>query len=232
MRLQIALVAAAAMLVFTSASAPAGDVKVGDIVRFWDREGSSAGGEFGVTNLTTPSNPEFRTFCLERNEYIDFNAAGFKVASIATYATAGGVAGSSGGQDPLDPRTAYLYTQFRAGTLSNYNYVANSAARIASANELQEAFWAIEESQPANGQAATWVTEAALAIANNQWTGLGNVRVMNIVWATTRSGFTAGTNAQSQLMLVPTPQAAAAGLSLLAVIGVARVVKRRREQLD
>jgi len=53
-------------------------ISVGDVVRFTDREGTSSGGEFGVRKLDPITGTWlelFRTFCLERNEYIAFNTS-------------------------------------------------------------------------------------------------------------------------------------------------------------
>ena len=65
----------------------------------------------------------FITFCLQRTEYIDF-VNEFNVDSISTYAVFDPPAngGDAAGKDELSAQTAFLYTQFRAGTLTGYNY--------------------------------------------------------------------------------------------------------------
>ncbi len=50
------------------------------------------------------------------------------------------------GGDPLDPRTAYLYTKFVSGTLAGYDYTP-STGRIFSAKALQDVIWYIEDEQ-------------------------------------------------------------------------------------
>lgn len=228
----LSIAATAAAVVALSGAAFAGsDLNVGDRIRFIDQPGSP-GGEFGVakTNGTTQLGSElFRTFCVQRNEFLDFSVAGFFVQNISTSSV---VAGAS----VLTPETAFLYTQFRQGALPGYD---GSAAK---ANDLQAAIWYWEgESGGSNNAYAKYAKDAVDADSTvtsgntfgdgNQWVGMGigNVRIANLVWATTRSGFQAGSDAQDVLVLVPTPEAAGAGLSLLAALGVVGYVKRRRQ---
>lgn len=66
---------------------------------------------------------DFQSFCLERSESIA-NGATYQF-SIDAAATRGGLGGqnpSGSGQDPIGKATAYLYRNFRMGTLSNYAY--------------------------------------------------------------------------------------------------------------
>ena len=59
-------------------------------------------------------------------------------------------------------------------------YVAG-AGRIASAEALQNAIWWIEGEGGSNaGQAGLWITEAQDAIDLGDWSGIGNVRVLNM----------------------------------------------------
>jgi hypothetical protein len=137
----------------------------------------------------------------------------------------GDVAGSAS-FDPISYKTAYLYTQFSAGTLSNYDY-SNATLREADANALQNAFWYLENEQPAtytlSGQALAWVNEATAA----NWTNIGNVRVLNLY---KDQAFTQ--IAQDQLYMtapVPEPETYAmmlAGLGLIGFFG-----NRRRRKL-
>lgn len=192
--------------------ANAGDnVNVGDLLKFTDSYGSTNGGEFIVTNSTTGS--EWISFCLERDEYISFGLS-YKVNDISSFAIAGGV--NTDSNDQLDYRTAYLYTKFRAGTLSNYDY-GTGELRVNSANSLQNAIWYIEQeiSTGLDTQANNWVQEATEA----GWTNWGNVQVINIVDSNNK-------NCQSQLALVPEPSILALlGLGLCAVPVLTRRLK-------
>ena len=84
---------------------------------------SGTGGEFAVTPngelaaAIGSSNP-FPSFCLEKNEYISMGST--YDALLNTGAVKGGVAGQEPANfDPLDPKTAYLYTRFLDGTLQD-----------------------------------------------------------------------------------------------------------------
>jgi hypothetical protein len=112
--------------------------------------------------------------------------------------------------DNLDPRTAYLYTKFATGVLSNYIY---GAGRNVSAGALQNAIWYIEsEIGPVSGQAATWVVEATNAINVGTWSGIGDVRIL-------QTYTTSAALAQDQLYLVPAPAAIGLGMIGLGLVG-------------
>ncbi|MCG3126972.1 MAG: hypothetical protein CHACPFDD_01828 [Phycisphaerae bacterium] len=201
---------------------------VGDIVRFIDAAGSGPGGEFELDNLSRASVANFRTFCIQRTEYIDYSSHGFRVVGV-THA-------AHPVNDPLSAQAAFLYQSFREGTLAGYNY---GVTRASSADELQEVIWYLEgEIGSVNGQAATWLSMANTAVAaggswyNRYGNGaggydgldyLGNVRVLNLVWATARHGFRIGDAAQDQLTMIPAP-----GAALLGVIGLAIARRFRR----
>jgi len=173
---------------FFTTTSNADPINVGDVIRLYDGPGTTGGGEFKVYKDGVYL---FVTFCLERYEYFSFGQP-LTVAGISPNAINGGV-GSEG--DSLDPRTAYLYTQFRAGTLTGYT------GNEASANALQMAIWYIEgeytETEWINNR-----TDLALtffnAANNSGWTDIGNVRVLNLVNVS-------GGLAQDQLVMVPEP---------------------------
>lgn len=184
------------------------------------------GGEFTATPVTgnagltgLPADlgfDSFQTFCVEENE--NFRPGDLYFYALNTGAIQGGVSGQEpvgSGFDPLDARTAYLYHHFRFGTLAGYDY--SPAGRNASAALLQQAIWYIEgEGGTSNG----FVTLAETAIANGQWFGIGDVRVLNL----SNGEFP---NAQDQLTIVgiPTPGAAAGIVMAGGVLGLRR---RRR----
>ena len=208
-RSRVGMAVAAAFLLsalIPNLAVAAADVMAGDSIVFGDGPGSP-GGEFNIDNLTNGAGTDFITFCLEKNEFLSFGPT-YTVASVTTGAMNGGLGG--GNPDPISFATAWLYTQFRAGTLSGY------LGDAASANALQNAFWYLEnEIGSVSGQALTW---ANLGLANG--TSLGQVRVMNLL----DSG---GNVAQDQLVMIPEPETYA---MLLAGLGLMGFVARRRQR--
>lgn len=216
--------------VFASAALPisiaaADSARVGDVVRLFDREGSAPGGEALVHNLSNAAGFDFRSFCV--------SSAGSTHSSM-TVDRISGSSDATGRQ--LTAQSAYLYSQFRAGTLAGYDYASGSAGRTASANELQEAIWSLEGAHTsADGQAAVWISEANAAVNGGEWdqqwgdgtlTGaydglrrLGDVRVMSLdIEALSLDGVRTPVGVAEQLMLIPSPDAAWLGvLGLLLV---------------
>lgn len=184
---------------------------------------SGSGGEFkatpisgfaGLTGLPSDlSSDSFQTFCLEKTEnFSPGSNLGFIINTAA-------VQGSTGSNDPIDPRTAFLYTKFRQGTLAGYLY---GAGRQGAAGQLQAAIWFLEDEIPAvdvGSLAETLVALANAAVApGGEWdgVGLGDVRALNL----TNS---AGGRAQDQLTLIPAP-------GTLAAIGAGLVLVGRRRR--
>lgn len=169
----------------------------------------------------------FQTFCMERDEFIvtpvditvsttNVDASGNDVGP-GSHAVQGGVNTNNG--DNLDPKTAYLYTQFAQGVLAGYDYTVG-AGRVASADALQKAIWYIEGEVPtlAAGLATTFYNDAV----NAGWNDIGNVRVLNLYAAGYRNNL--GFAKQDMLYLIPAPAAAVLGLLGLGLVGW---VKRR-----
>jgi hypothetical protein len=221
---------------------------------------SGTGGEFRATLVGLPgvveqaagvkvSNPSapvgavvFQTFCMETNEFLTPGTTYY--VQLNTAAINGGAGGSlpngdpiSGGPgDPLDPMTAYLFTRFSDGTLAGlgYNYTLG-AARSASAAALQNAIWYIEQeiSGPLSGLALTFYNDAWNAVhgANPTWSGLGNVRVLNLYADQAMTQ-----RKQDQLALiepsfgnpVPLPSAAWAAATLLMALTLHNLHRRLR----
>ncbi len=205
-------------------------VSAGGTIRLDDSYGSGPGGEFRATVLNGGSG-SFQTFCLEYNEYFSPGET-LRVNGISSSAQNGGVNHGVGGtptSDPLDSRTAFLYTKFRAGTLIGYDYgtstSAEIAARTADANALQNAIWFLEnEITSVSGQAATWVAQAQAAVDSGTWSGLGQVQVLNLY-----RGANFGTRAQDQLYITPVPEPETY-MMLLAGLGLMGFVARRRQR--
>ena len=95
--------------------------------------------------------------------------------------------------------------------------------RSSSADSLQKAIWFIEdEISSVSGQAAIWVTEAGNAISTSAWSGIGQVRILNIYAQGTYG--TTNELKQDQLYLIPVP-----GAFLLGILGLgAAGIKLRR----
>jgi len=211
-------------------------------------QGANGGGEFKVAtfkdnggfDVSVPAQGPgvnifggvFQTFCLERNEHLDFQGQDINW-EYNTAAINGGVGG--GNPDPLDSRTAYLYDLFWHGTLGGYDYTPG-APRRSSATSLQLAIWYLEDELGAdaangvvdihaaynsNAQAQAWVAQAN---ANDPGT-IGNVRVLNL----TRDD-QHGLLHQDVLVLtgVPLPSAALLGLGLMSGVGAFEFIRRRR----
>lgn len=189
-----------------------------------DSYGSTNGGEF----LAVTSDPSaasslgeavnaFETFCVERLEYIRLNTTYYAV--LNTEAVHGG-GGAVNGVDPIDPLTAYLYSQFIRGKLDGYNY-GTGAARVASANAMQNVIWGIEDElgsnwAPGNAREAQFYADALA----NAGSGLGGVGVLNLYKDQEHTR-----HAQDQLVMTPIP---APGAALLGVIGMSVVGAVRR----
>lgn len=212
----------AALVPAVSVAAPF-TIVAGDTLKLYDvpGEGSSNGGAFRVDVQGKGSADDFHTFCLEKNEYFSYGQL-LTVSAINT----GAVNGGAGGQtslnfDPLDGRTAWLYTQYSDGTLAGYTYTD------AGGNALQNAIWFLEgETGSVSGLAQTFVNAANASgwstLVGSTWVTntIGAVRVLNLVQAN-------GTVSQDQLTMIPEPETYA---MLLAGLGLMGFVARRRRQ--
>jgi hypothetical protein len=157
-------VAVAAITGFASSYALAAPTKI----TLGNGYGAGPGGEFNavVTGGTNTANQHssvlngtgasFITFCVEYNETFSYGQTLFVKGAPNTGAIEGGVGkaamyfGDVAGSptfDPISSRTAYLYTQFSKGTLSNYDYTSPSL-RPADADALQQAIWYLENELP------------------------------------------------------------------------------------
>lgn len=153
-------------------------------VTFQDSFGDTGGGEFkatpsnfGFTPVSLGDFDGFETFCVELNEHVRFESEFYVTFSDA--AVNGGVGGQEGSNsDPLDPMTAYLYTEFITGSLTGYDYDNTGVGRVNTADALQYAIWYIEDeiTDLPLGQATIFYNYAVAA----GWTDLGNVLVMNV----------------------------------------------------
>jgi len=211
---------------------------------------SGSGGEFTLynINLTTAGydattkniagGPQsFQTFCVETDEYVMpplhleevyVNTSG----SSGSEAQLGGIDTDVG--DPLDYKTAYLYTRFATGQLTGYAYSGSvgGLTRSQTAAALQRVIWSIEgegggdfTTNPSNirtplnaaqqALATSWVTEAT----NAAWNSIHSVRVLNLY-----SVSSPAVARQDMLYLVPVP-----GAFLLGFLGLGYAGMRLRK---
>lgn len=119
--------------------------------------GPSGGGAFRVTadaaldpmvltggpNVTALNANQFLTFCIERNEFINYGGV-YKV-NIAEAADKGGIGDSDGNSltpDPISLSTAWLFRKFTDGTLNSD--VSGFSYNDQGGNRLQAAIWFLE----------------------------------------------------------------------------------------
>jgi hypothetical protein len=178
----------------------------------------------------------FQTFCVEYNEH--FYPGTTYWASISDRATYGSQYPTG---DPISIGTAWLYSQFAAGTLGqstpspsdNYNYTSGSG-RVASAGLLQQAIWFLEGETGGVDNLYVALARATLHLGNAGLQGDQGgayeygVRALNM-WssATTHNQSTA---IQDQLVVVPEPTTIIAGALLLLPFGVStlRILRKKR----
>lgn len=160
------------LTVGTSAFATPIPINVGDEIILSDGPGpyaSISAGRGGAYNATSPNNlwDNFITFCLEIDEHVNFGGT-FQVGNITTIADRGGQNTNTG--DALSPFTAYLYTQ-----------ALNPAFNPNLLDDVQFAIWHEEEEIDMLSDAnLTFYNKQKTDFAASGWTGLGNVRVINL----------------------------------------------------
>ncbi len=204
------------------------NISAGDYIRFSDGPGASPGGAFNITSYgadSTGSAPNavgsFLSFCVEYNEYMNFTNV-FRIDGVSTSAKNGGVGGAVSGADPLDTRTAWLYTQYienpsALGAVSGWN----AASTVDKGTAMQQAVWFLEQ-EIAVGGLNTLASALVTAANGSGWSDVGRVKILNIKTL-------AGGVAQDQLYITPVPEPeiyAMMGLGL----GLMGFIARRRKQ--
>jgi hypothetical protein len=204
-------------LVWLVPRAALADPIVGTVVLATQQANDSGAGPFIATANGDPSTA-FITFCLQADvgSWADLGTP-LAIEGVTDSASSQGTdqGGDASGQDPLSSQTAWLYTQFRNGTLDGYDQSPAAAAAV------QYAIWQLEEErvipggQDYSALANSFVELANQAVADG-FSGLGDVRVLNLVNAD-------GTDAQDQLIMVQdevtlVPEPSSAGLLAVGAI--------------
>lgn len=208
--------------------------------------GPNGGGQFTAVTSTLGT---FQTFCVEINE--EFNPGTQYNYIINTGAVSGDTGDDAYNQRPLSGLpatsgpfnmdnvslgTAWLYSQFRAGTLTDNS--GNAYNTLANQGTLQMAIWYLEdEGDPLNANNSlvgdqsgnTFVLKAKNALSKTlaqieaDSNGAYGVKVLNIY--DNSNGFH-----QDQLAIVPEPTTVVAGALLLLPFGVGmlRILRKNR----
>lgn len=180
---------------------------------------SGNGGEFNAVIVGAPfalqslTGGSVETFCLEKSE--NFQPGQWYEAEFLTYASGGG-GGASGGQDPLDERTAFLYSAFITGTLPGYDFSNSMGLRQQHAGALQRAIWFLENEVDSLDSPESIAFHAFSA--GGVGMGIGNARVMQ-VFKTLPDGSIE--DHQDQIVIIPAPAS-------LGVFAAAALAFRRR----
>ena len=189
----------------------------------WLNGGGGGGGgefiahvDFNADNDPNTNDLVFGTFCLEKYEYFQKGPSHEYEIKITDRAVGGGNNddGNNLGYDIISSRTAWIFNEWSKagnGALSGY-----------SENNVQNAIWQEEdEINNAGANALAIIALAQAAIDGGSWSGLGNVRVMQL-WddAANMDG-----NHQDQLIIIPMPAPVAMAAAGLLGLGV---IRRRR----
>ncbi len=192
------------------------------------------GGEF---NVVTTGLGSFATFCLETSEYINQPPSGPYTYTINT----GAVPGDAGAyatdpntglpMDNISIGTAWLYSQFQAGTLTLDTGTGSyfDANRLANAGELQQVIWYLEDETGGQDNGYVTLAETALggitdAQVKADSNGAYGVVALNLFKQD-------GSLAQNQLAMVPISSTAIPEPSTVAliVLGTAHGLALRRK---
>lgn len=230
---------AAALLVGTQWAAA--EVVTGTVVKFADGVGNNPGGAFVgsvVSGASGTWNNSFESFCLEYNENISFGT-NYRVGGVSKHTVnAAGAYGTYSGsepghtstKDPISASTAWLFTQFYTTHLSN-SAVWGSGSQVNKNTALQQAIWSLEGESfgSMSSLAINYKNKAIAAVSSSSWSGIGNVRVLNLYSKDNQGNYTR--HAQDQLYMVsavPEPETYAMMLAGLALVG--GIARRRRNK--
>jgi hypothetical protein len=206
-----------ALVLGSSLAVFAGGVSAAELKLTHQATGGFNGGPFLVSDMTDvggagalTGQSDFITFCVEKEETVSGATAG----ATYQYSLSNKIEERN---SLLKAETAFLYSSFRSGALDSsvdFSFQSSSAANLIS---LQKAIWDIEYGTTTAGVLETALVAFATSLDGGAWSGLGNVRVVNL---TSQSGTVSN---QSQLAVVPIPAAAwLFGSALLGFAGISR----------
>jgi hypothetical protein len=169
-------------------------------------------------NVNSSGLGTFTSFCLNNQVYANSGQTYNYVSSDTV------VPGNAGGPTPnyVTLGTAWLYSQFSAGSLAGYTY-----GNASSANDLQAAIWYLQGS--AGGQLNYFVYEAEGAVGTNNVSNAsgGADGVFALTLTDNNGGY-----AQPVLGMVPEPSTIVAGALLLLPFGVSTVRILRKDKIS
>lgn len=181
------------------AAASASPVTVGDTLRFLGSEGTLTGGAFHIDNLANGPGEDFLSFCLQRDQHIDYSSP-FVVGGISDFAD------DAAGPDYLSEETKWIYARFRKGKLATFD-----------SDEIQAAIWKLEDEWDGSfGDSDLLIAQAQAAVAAGERGR--HVQVLNLFYS-------GGGKAQDQLAV---PEPATLVLFGLGLFGAARLPRRRK----
>ncbi len=163
----------------------------------------------------------FQTFCIEYNE--EFTPGASYSVGVSQKAQYGSQPPNG---DPISIGTAWLYSQFAAGTLGSYTY-AYGSGRSATAGALQQAIWWLEAEPNGSdlGLSGTFLAEAQAAVGGDI------TRNANGAYGVYALNLGAPGAVQDQLVIVvPEATTVIAGALLLLPLGAStfRILRKNR----
>lgn len=151
--------------------------------------------DVGLPGSSSSSYKSFQTFCLELNEVVDLegnNPAPERRVDVAIENEANFGGNNLQSPDPISAQTAFLYTQFRRGTLAGFNYTNLSTSnddsidtRRNTSRAMQLAVWALEQELDQNPN----VSGNQYEVLSNPANFNANFIKTNVIFNTTNSGF-------------------------------------------